>query len=104
MEINVTDKAAEKLKEMMKENGHSQKKVRIMMTGIGWGGPRFGIALDEQMKNDVKLNFNNLDFILEKKLTKEIEKFIIDYKNFFLYRGFHVYADGYGSPFCWNRN
>lgn len=35
MEINVTDKAAVQLKEMMKVNDHSRKKVRIMMTGIG---------------------------------------------------------------------
>jgi len=35
MEINITDKAAVQLKEMIKEKGHSRKKVRIMMTGIG---------------------------------------------------------------------
>jgi len=101
MEINITDKAAVQLKEMIKEKGHSRKKVRIMMTGIGWGGPRFGIALDEQDKNDVNFNANNLDFILEQRLANEIKKFYVDYKDFFLYKGFQVYADGYGSPFCW---
>jgi len=35
VEINITDKAVVQLKEMIKEKGHSRKKVRIMMTGIG---------------------------------------------------------------------
>lgn len=35
MEISVSDKAAEQLKEMIKVKGNSRKKVRIIMTGIG---------------------------------------------------------------------
>ncbi len=35
MKINVTYKAVEQLKEMIHNSNQSQKKVRILLTGIG---------------------------------------------------------------------
>ena len=34
MELNITDKAAEQLKDMLREQEQSDKKFRIVMTGI----------------------------------------------------------------------
>ena len=86
---------------MIHNSNQSQKKVRILLTGIGWGGPRFGIALDEQKSNDINYKVSDLDFIIDQKLTVEVKSFTVDYKNFFLFNGFKVYPDGYNSPFCW---
>jgi Fe-S cluster assembly iron-binding protein IscA len=35
MDINITSKAVEKLKEMMGKKGQTQKNVRILISGIG---------------------------------------------------------------------
>lgn len=99
MKINITAKAAAKLKEMLGKNGQG-KNVRIMMTGIGWGGPRFGIALDEQKNNDQNINIENLDFVIEQDLADQFNGFSVDYQDFFLNKGFQVYAEGYNSSCC----
>ena len=100
MKVTITSRASEKLKEMIQKNGQVHKNVRILMTGIGWGGPRFGIALDEQKNNDKKHQVENLDFVVEQELADYINTLKIDYRDFFLNRGFQVYADGYHSAFC----
>lgn len=35
MEINITEKAVEQLKNMLQEQKSSDKKIRVLMTGIG---------------------------------------------------------------------
>lgn len=100
MKINITDTAAEQLKKMIRKSDQTQKKVRILLSGIGWGGPRFGIALDEQKNNDKNYKAENLDFVVEQELADQINIFDIDYRGFFLTRGFQVYADGYNASFC----
>jgi Fe-S cluster assembly iron-binding protein IscA len=35
MKINITEKAKQQLENMLREQGQSAKKIRIMMTGIG---------------------------------------------------------------------
>jgi Fe-S cluster assembly iron-binding protein IscA len=41
-----------------------------------------------------------LNFIIEEELANQINTFNIDYKDFFLNRGFQIYADGYNASFC----
>jgi len=35
MKVNITSRASEKLKEIIRKNGQGHKNVRILMTGIG---------------------------------------------------------------------
>jgi len=35
VEINITEKAAEQLKNMLQEQESSDKKIRVLITGIG---------------------------------------------------------------------
>ena len=100
MEINLTKNASRELDNLYNENSKSNKKFRIMISGIGWGGPRFGIALDEQNDNDITKNIDNLDFVIDERLANEFQSFKIDYNNFFLNRGFHVYPEGSRTSFC----
>ena len=52
MNINVTNKALNEIKKVLKEKKSTSKKIRIFLAGIGWGGPTFNLALDEQKEND----------------------------------------------------
>lgn len=100
MNINITSKAVEKLKELIEKEGQALKHIRILISGIGWGGPRFGIALDEQKENDKKVQAEDLNFIIEEEIASQINTIHIDYKDFFLNKGFQVYAEGYNSSYC----
>jgi len=100
MEINITSEAVQKLNKMLKDANQASKKIRIAITGIGWGGPRFGVALDEQQEKDKTIKAENLDFIVDKNLAEQVNTFHIDYKDYFLNKGFQVYASGYKSSFC----
>ena len=100
MEINVTENASRQLENLYHRNSKSNKKFRIMVSGIGWRGPRFGIALDEQNDNDITQSVDNLYFIIDKRLANEFQAFNIDYSNFFLNRGFHIYTEDRRSSYC----
>ncbi len=96
MLINITDTAAEQLTNMLKEQGESTKKIRIMITGVGWAGPRFGIALDEQKEDDRSFTKDDFEFILDQRLANYSDSLTIDYRDSFLSKGFKIY---FNSPF-----
>jgi len=96
MNINVTNKALKEIKKVLEEKNTTSKKIRIFLAGIGWGGPTFNLALDEQKENDKIYSANNVDFIADRSLIDQFEGFNIDYSNFFLQRGFLVHP--YSGP------
>lgn len=100
MKIDITDKAREELEKMLQGQEQSNKKVRVVMTGISWRGPKFNVALDEHNDNDTHLKVDGLDFIIDKKLTESIISFIIDYKDSFFWKGFQVNYRSEYSGFC----
>ena len=96
MNINVTNKAVDEIKKVLKEKNATSKKIRIFLAGIGWGGPTFNLALDEQKENDEIYSEDSVDFIVDKSLINQFRGFEIDYSNFFLRRGFLVHP--YSGP------
>lgn len=96
MNIKVTHKALDEIKKVLAEKNKSTKVIRIFLTGIGWGGPKFNLALDEQKENDETYSEDSIDFVADKNLINQYKGFKIDYSNFFLQRGFLVYP--YSGP------
>ena len=96
MNINITNKALNEIKKVLKDKNATSKKTRIFLAGIGWGGPTFNLALDEQKENDEIYSEDSVDFIADKSLINQYKGFKIDYSNFFLQRGFLVYP--YSGP------
>ena len=95
MLIKVTNKALEEIKKILKDKNVKDKKIRIFLAGIGWGGPTFNLALDEQKENDKIYSEEVVDFVVDKSLIDQYRGFKIDYSNFFLNRGFliHPYSE-----------
>lgn len=89
MIIDLTNKAKEELKKIL-ESKKTEKPLRIYITGYGWGGPSFGLALDEQKDTDNKFEVEEFTFLLEKGLEESFPKFTIDYSDNWLRRGFTV--------------
>lgn len=96
MVIELTDKAREKFNEMfptMEEN----KAFKIYIAAYGWGGPVFGMVLDEPKDTDLKVTVEGYDFIMDKDFDDMFGKFVIDYSEGFLRKGFTVRPSRGGS-------
>ena len=100
MNIDITSKAIEKLKDILEEKKSTTAKVRIFLAGIGWGGPRFNLALDEQKENDKNYSEDGIHIIAEKNLVDQFKGFKIDYSNFFLQKGFSIYPHTGSASSC----
>lgn len=97
MNISVTEKAQEELKRILDKKGSDGKALRIYVAGVGWGGPSFGIALDEQKENDDVTNIGQYSFLVDKELIDTYGTFNVDYTNDWLRKGFHIVPNRGGS-------
>lgn len=97
MNVNLTDIAQEELEKVVDARKDTNKELRIYIQGMGWGGPSFGIALDEQKEGDQVVEIDNLKFLLDEDMVNNFNEFNIDYSNNWLRKGFNVTADNSGS-------
>lgn len=97
MNINITEKAKEELRKVLEENKQNKKSLRIYIAGYGWGGPSFGLALDELKSRDKKVEVGDFTFLIEKDLADNFKGFTIDYSDNWLRRGFSVIPKKGGS-------
>lgn len=89
MVINLTDKAKDKLKELLAAE-ENDKLLRLYIAGYGWGGPSFGMALDEPKENDIELESEGFNFVIEDDLSDMYESFSVDYNDNWLRKGFVI--------------
>ena len=86
--IQVTETAKKELVAVLKEN--ATKYLRLFIQGVGWGGPRLGIALDELKDNDEKINSNGIEIIFDSNDQDYLDNSVIDFEDSFQGRGFVV--------------
>ena len=67
MNVILEDNAKEALLENLKKR--NKNAVRLAIQGFGWGGPTFGVVLDEQTENDDVLDVNGIKFVAEKDIS-----------------------------------
>ena len=94
--ITVTDKA---LKVIAKSTIAATDCIRIIITSYGWGGPVFGIALDEQKESDKVVTIDNWKFVVESNLQDMYNKFTVDYMDNWFQKGFYV-STSFGGSSC----
>lgn len=96
MKVDVTERAQEELKKVIKSKD-TGKPLRIYIAAFGWGGPSFGLALDELKEGDAKAEVGEYTFLLEEDLVDSFGAFTIDYNDNWLRKGFTVIPDRGGS-------
>lgn len=96
MLVKVTDEAKVKLEEILGQD-KSDKALRIYVAAFGWGGPSFGMALEEPKDDDLVVSTDGFKFIMEQDFQELYNKFTIDYSSGLLRRGFTVVPDRGGS-------
>jgi len=92
MKIDITMSAKTELQKVL-ESKNTEKPLRIYIAAYGWGGPSFGLALDEPKDDDEQLVVDEFNFVIENGLSDNYEKFTVDYSDNWLRRGFNVIPD-----------
>lgn len=92
MKIDITMSAKTELQKVL-ESKNTEKPLRIYIAAYGWGGPSFGLALDEPKDDDEQLVVDEFNFVIENGLSDNYEKFTVDYSDNWLRRGFNVTPD-----------
>lgn len=96
VKIDITDFAKQELAKII-ETKKTDKSLRLYIAGYGWGGPSFGIALDEFKDGDEEVKIDNFNFLIGEDLASSYGKFTIDYSDNWLRRGFSIMPDRGGS-------
>lgn len=99
MDINITSRAKEELKKYLKSKKLGNHPFRIYVASFGWGGPNFGIALDEQKDGDVIKSVGDLTFLIEEDLVSSYKNFVVDYNDGWFKKGFNI-TSGVGNFEC----
>jgi Fe-S cluster assembly iron-binding protein IscA len=77
--IDITDTARDKLQDVLNEN-HG-KCLRIFLNGIGWGGPRLGLALEEPKGDEDIIQVNSIKLLISDEVKPIANMNKIDYMN-----------------------
>ena len=99
MVIDLTSEATEKLTELMATK-EGNKFLKIDVAAYGWGGPSFGLALEEPKEDDEVIKSGDYNFVMDKELSDLYGKFTVDYSDNWLKRGFSIIPDGASNSGC----
>lgn len=89
MEIKVTPSAAEELKNKIAEQGE-KNGVRVYLAGMGWGGPTYGLTLDEPKDTDNVYEVEGVKILFDKEASRYSKGFEIDYRSSIFGKRFSV--------------
>ena len=73
--LKITEEAQSEIQKIEADN--PGKKVRVVISGAGWGGPNFGLALDELNEEEVQ-KFDNIDVLIDKETRLYLQPMTID--------------------------
>jgi len=78
--VRITELAAQKVKEVLKDQNKENALLRLYLVEGGCGGPNFGLALDESKTEDDILDEEyGVSMIIDKQLSNYLEGAIVEY-------------------------
>jgi iron-sulfur cluster assembly protein len=87
--FEITEKASDKLKELLKDK-EEVPGIRIVLSQGGWSGPSLGMALDEPGDKDEVFDDRELTYIIERELYEKVKPIKVDYVDSFMGTGFDI--------------
>jgi len=79
--FNFTDSAANKVKQLIEEEGNADLKLRVFVTGGGCSGFQYGFTFDEVVnEDDTVLNKNGVQLLIDPMSAQYLMGAEIDYK------------------------
>jgi Fe-S cluster assembly iron-binding protein IscA len=86
MKLQITERARE---ELIKVKGDKESlSIKVIIAGYGWGGPSFGVILEESAENDYVENQDGIIVSVEKEFIELFKSFIIDFRQTAFSKGF----------------
>lgn len=88
--INISKAAAEQFNEYLKKvESPENKMLRVTFNGFGWGGPDFGLTLEESKgENDIVVEAEGMKVIYDKEFVYYLDDATLDYNDEDYGRGF----------------
>jgi len=78
--IEVTEKAAVELKTLLEQEGKPDLALRVFVAGVACSGVQYGLALDDEVKeDDVTVESNGIKLVMAKDIEKSFSEGSIDY-------------------------
>lgn len=95
--IQVTESAIQQIKELL--NFPDQNTVRLYIAGVGWGGPNYGMALEESIDDaaDIKTEIDGVQFVYNSGLKAYMDDVKVDYTKSLFGKGFRISSAGGSS-------
>ena len=88
--INITPAAAEKVRELIKQENDPSLGLRIFVAGGGCSGLQYGMTLDEEQDGDTKIAFGDFNVLVDDMSLTYINGSEVDYVDSLMGAGFTV--------------
>jgi iron-sulfur cluster assembly accessory protein len=89
--IDITESAATKIKDLLAEQGKTDHALRIFVRGMSCSGPAYGMALDNEPRDDDAIaEFNGLKVVVDALSAQYVEGAQVDWVDGLMGRGFTV--------------
>ena len=89
--VKITQLAAQKIKEVLKEQNKENALLRLYLVGTGCSGPSFGMALEEiKTEDDIIDEEYGVSVVIDIKLSNYLEGATVDYVETNLGGGFEI--------------
>jgi iron-sulfur cluster assembly protein len=89
--IDITPTAATKVRELLEESGKTDHALRIFVRGMSCSGPAYGMALDNEPRDDDSVaEFNGVRVVVDPLSAQYVEGAQVDYVDGLMGRGFTV--------------
>ena len=104
--LTITPTALEKVKELITEQDEEGALLRIMIAGMGCGGPQYVMSLDKDVtEEDIKVQHDGLTMVVDAESAPMLEGSEIDYVESLERSGFTVNNPNFeGGGGCGNAN
>ncbi len=89
--INVTPKAAEKVKEFMKQEGREDLYLRVYVSGGGCAGLSYGMGFEDKAdEEDTVIEQNGVKLLVDSYSSRHLQGTEIDYIESLMGSGFKI--------------
>jgi iron-sulfur cluster assembly accessory protein len=78
--VAITDKAAEEMKTVLKDQEKEDHGIRIFIAGMGCGGPNYGLAFEKEPKEEDKTEeVSGIKFVMDSAISEYMDGATVDF-------------------------
>ena len=88
--LSFSDSAANKVKQLIEEEGNPELKLRVFVTGGGCSGFQYGFTFDEKKENDTVISAGGIEVVVDPQSATYLKDSKVDYVEDFRGAGFSV--------------